>query len=152
MITHDLGVIAQIADQVLVMYAGEAMELASRRDAYYEPHHPYTVGLLESLPRLGDEGRRMRPIPGQPPSLINPPPGCPFHPRCRHAMAQCRSQPRLVRVGADPCHLSACLLPGDLLGIGTGTDDARRAYSASHGRLLGAEQLAVALDPGPGER
>ncbi|MDQ6616992.1 MAG: ABC transporter ATP-binding protein [Actinomycetota bacterium] len=119
MITHDLGVIADMAHEVMIMYAGRAMEKAERRTAYYEPHHPYTVGLLRSLPGLGDEGERLVPIQGQPPSLINPPPGCPFAPRCRFAMAKCRSEePPLAPVGrpSSAGHRSACWLPADLVG------------------------------------
>jgi oligopeptide/dipeptide ABC transporter ATP-binding protein len=77
LITHDLGVVADMADEVLVMYAGTAMERAGRRDLYYRPHHPYATGLLESLPEAGKPSDRLRPIPGQPPSLITPPTGCP---------------------------------------------------------------------------
>jgi ABC-type dipeptide/oligopeptide/nickel transport system ATPase component len=72
LITHDLGVVADMADEVLVMYAGKAMERARRRDLYYRPHHPYSTGLLASLPESGDRTQRLRPIGGQPPSLINP--------------------------------------------------------------------------------
>jgi oligopeptide/dipeptide ABC transporter ATP-binding protein len=136
MITHDLGVIADMADEVLVMYAGRAMERSNRRDAYYQPHHPYTVGLLDSLPRLGAARGEMRPIPGQPPSLIHPPPGCPFHPRCRFAMRACRADPPLIEVGAGSGHLSACLLPADLLGTGEVVDAERGAYTDAHDRLL----------------
>ena len=80
MITHDLGVIADIADDVVVMYAGSVMETADRRSLFYDFHHPYTEGLLKSLPVPGAR-RRLTPIPGQPPSLIVLPEGCPFHPR-----------------------------------------------------------------------
>jgi peptide/nickel transport system ATP-binding protein len=84
-ITHDLGVVAEIADDVLVMYAGRAAEGASANDLFRQPAHPYTWGLLGSMPRL-DAARieRLRPIPGTPPSLINVPAGCPFHPRCTY--------------------------------------------------------------------
>ena len=110
-ITHDLGVTAGMADEVLVMYAGEAMEQAGRRELFYDYRHPYTEGLLFSLP-AGGQRERLQPIPGQPPSLIRMPPGCPFHPRCRYAFARCRSeQPAAQKVGGDPGHLSACWLP-----------------------------------------
>ena len=112
MITHDLGVIAEIADDVVVMYAGAAMEKAPRRELFVANHHPYTEGLLESLPGYGGERQRLRPIAGQPPSLINLPPGCPFNPRCPYAMDKCRvEEPALEPVGNDPRHLSACWLP-----------------------------------------
>jgi oligopeptide/dipeptide ABC transporter ATP-binding protein len=120
MITHDLGVVADMADDVLVMYAGKAMEISGRRDLYYRPHHPYTVGLLESLPERGNAEGRLRPIPGQPPSLIDPPAGCPFHPRCLHVMDECLTAvPPLRRVGSDGTeHRSACWLPPGLVGVG----------------------------------
>ncbi len=97
MITHDLGVVAGMADEIMVMYAGEAMEYAPRRPLYYHPHHPYTEGLLRSLPRTDVTGERLTPIRGQPPSLIAPPQGCPFHPRCEYVMSICVEQrPPLV--------------------------------------------------------
>jgi peptide/nickel transport system ATP-binding protein len=83
MITHDLGVIAELADDVLVMYAGKAVEHASCRDVFHRPEHPYTWGLLSSMPRLDrDRQERLVPVRGTPPSLIDLPPGCSFHPRC----------------------------------------------------------------------
>jgi oligopeptide/dipeptide ABC transporter ATP-binding protein len=114
LITHDLGVVADVADNVIVMYAGAAMEKADRHTTFYASHHPYTEGLLESLPAYGSERERLRPIPGQPPSLITLPSGCPFHPRCPYVMDRCRSEvPALGEVGSDPTHLSACFLPHD---------------------------------------
>jgi oligopeptide/dipeptide ABC transporter ATP-binding protein len=126
LITHDLGVIAQIADDVLVMYAGQAMETADRRSVYYRPHHPYTKGLLESLPARDDTGARLTPIAGLPPSLIRLPHGCPFHPRCRYAMERCRSEPPPLRPVEGEAHRSACWLPVDALGLGAEAE-ARRA-------------------------
>jgi peptide/nickel transport system ATP-binding protein len=112
MITHDLGVIAEMADDVVVMYAGAAMEKAPRRELFLANHHPYTEGLLESLPGYGGERKRLQPIAGQPPSLINLPRGCPFSPRCPYVMDKCRvEEPALTPVGSDPRHLSACWLP-----------------------------------------
>jgi oligopeptide/dipeptide ABC transporter ATP-binding protein len=112
MITHDLGVVAGIADEIMVMYAGEAMEHAPRRPLYYHPHHPYTEGLLRSLPRTDVVGERLTPIRGQPPSMIAPPPGCPFNPRCEHVMEICVQQrPPLAVVQGDAQHRSACWLP-----------------------------------------
>jgi peptide/nickel transport system ATP-binding protein len=115
LITHDLGVVADVADNVVVMYAGAAMEKADRRTTFFANHHPYTEGLLQSLPAYGGGARaRLRPIPGQPPSLITLPPGCPFHPRCPYVMDRCRTEvPALGEVGGDPTHLSACFLPHD---------------------------------------
>jgi peptide/nickel transport system ATP-binding protein len=115
MITHDLGVVADIADQVLVMYGGKPVEVADRRTAYYDPHMPYTWGLLQSMPSAGVEhtGDRLLPIKGLPPSLIHPPGGCSFHPRCPYVFDRCpREEPQLGPADpAAPTHLSACHLP-----------------------------------------
>ena len=92
MITHDLGVVADIADDVLVMYAGRAAEKADKHDIFYRPHHPYTKGLLESIPNSSAAGERLKPITGQPPSLINLPSGCAFHPRCAYVMDRCLTE------------------------------------------------------------
>ncbi len=114
LITHDLGVVADVADQVQVMYAGAVMEKAGLRTTFSSHHHPYTEGLLQSLPAYGGERERLRPIPGTPPSLINLPGGCPFHPRCAYVMDRCRTQvPPLAAVG-EGSHLSACWLPHDM--------------------------------------
>src|SRR5262249_22518114 len=83
MITHDLGVVAEVADDVVVMYGGQIVEQGTVDDIFYRPRHPYTWGLLSSLPRADLEVERLEQIPGQPPSLLNPPSGCRFHPRCR---------------------------------------------------------------------
>ena len=124
MITHDLGVIAQIADEVLVMYAGRIVEAADRRTVYYRPHHPYTLGLLGSVPA---GTRRLRPIPGQPPSPIRLPSGCPFHPRCRYVMDVCRAEePGLLPVSGGAGHRSACWLPPGAVGTGAEAEAARR--------------------------
>jgi peptide/nickel transport system ATP-binding protein len=113
-ITHDLGVVADIADDVLVMYAGKPVEVADRRTAYYNPHMPYTWGLLQSLPSTGAEhtGEKLRPIKGLPPSLIHLPPGCSFNPRCPYVMEICtREEPALLPADPEqPSHLSACHL------------------------------------------
>jgi len=112
MITHDLGVLAGIADDVLVMYAGEVMERGIRQDMYRRPHHPYTAGLIEALPSRTPDGARLKPIPGLPPSLIDPPRGCPFHPRCTYVFDRCRlDRPPLAPVGDEVGHASACWLP-----------------------------------------
>jgi peptide/nickel transport system ATP-binding protein len=116
MITHDLGVVAELADDVLVMYAGRCVEQASVDDVFHAPQHPYTWGLLGSMPRL-DRARteRLNPIKGSPPSLINVPNGCAFHPRCAYAtLNEGRSEserPELTE--AAPGHLAACHLPLD---------------------------------------
>jgi oligopeptide/dipeptide ABC transporter ATP-binding protein len=112
MITHDLGVVAGMADDVMVMYAGRAMERGARQTVYDRPHHPYTRGLLEALPSRERGQSRLTPIPGLPPSLIHPPAGCPFHPRCRHAFDPCaRERPPLDPIDGDRRHVSACWLP-----------------------------------------
>ena len=113
-ITHDLGVVAELADDILVMYAGRAAEYGSAEDVFYRPEHPYTWGLLNSMPRL-DQARtdRLVPIPGSPPSLINRPPGCPFHPRCGYEeLTGGRAQTELPpMVETAPGHQVACHLP-----------------------------------------
>ena len=115
MITHDLGVIAGMADTVTVMYAGRPVEIADRRTIYRSPRHPYTRGLLGSVPGArGAIKQRLTPIPGQPPSLIRLPGGCPFHPRCPLAMQHCREEePPLLDVGA-PGQRSACWRAAEL--------------------------------------
>jgi oligopeptide/dipeptide ABC transporter ATP-binding protein len=111
LITHDLGVIAGVADDVIVMYAGQVMEHASRRALFHHPSHPYTVGLLESLPRLNASRERLAAIPGQPPSLIRPPSGCPFHTRCPRVMDRCMHEhPPFFNVRDDTAHESSCWL------------------------------------------
>jgi oligopeptide/dipeptide ABC transporter ATP-binding protein len=114
MITHNLGVVARYADRVNVMYAGKIVERATAREIYANPRHPYTLGLLRSVPRL-DEPRRakLQPIPGQPPDLSRLPAGCSFAPRCAYAIDRCRQEePPLEPVTAE--HLSACWLAKDL--------------------------------------
>jgi len=107
LITHDLGVVAGHADRVLVMYAGKVAEAAGADALFHAPRHPYTLGLLTSLARL-DRRRteRLRPIPGQPPSLIRVPPGCPFHPRCPFATDICSKEMPPLTGGA--AHIAAC--------------------------------------------
>jgi peptide/nickel transport system ATP-binding protein len=122
-ITHDLGVVAELADDILVMYAGRCIEYGSADDIFREPQHPYTWGLLGSMPRLDrDRTERLLPIKGTPPSLINVPPGCPFHPRCSFSQlnggASETEVPELRDVGSGhkvACHLSA----GDRLRVWT---------------------------------
>jgi oligopeptide/dipeptide ABC transporter ATP-binding protein len=113
LITHDLGVIADFADEVVVMYAGKAMEHADRNTTFYAHHNPYTEGLLLSLPAYGGERERLQPIAGQPPSLITLAEGCPFRPRCPYAFDKCAEEPPLVEVDG-PAHTSACWLPTDM--------------------------------------
>ena len=111
LITHDLGVIAEMADRVIVMYAGRVCEVADVESAFYSPAHPYTQGLLGSLPRLDSRsGDRLARIVGQPPSLLALPSGCAFHPRCPHALVPgiCSEvRPELLSLPAVG-HLAAC--------------------------------------------
>jgi peptide/nickel transport system ATP-binding protein len=110
-ITHDLGVVAETADDVLVMYAANVVEQASVDQLFGRPQHPYTWGLMGSLPRLETDVERLTQIPGQPPSLLRPPAGCRFHPRCPHVMEVCKTRvPELVPTQKDPEHLQACHL------------------------------------------
>ncbi|MCM3882972.1 ABC transporter ATP-binding protein [Frankia sp. R82] len=117
LITHDLGVVAELGDDVLVMYAGQVMEHGSVADVFARPEHPYTWGLLQSVTRL-DEQRddRLRTIPGAPPSLITVPPGCPFHPRCayREQAGPATGTVRPALVEAAPGHRVACHLPAEV--------------------------------------
>jgi oligopeptide/dipeptide ABC transporter ATP-binding protein len=112
LITHDLGVVAGVADRVVVMYAGRAVEVGSVDQIFYEPHHPYTLGLLASLPRLDEDQRdvRLHRIKGQPPSLIFVPSGCAFHPRCEFAQTPepCATELPELRAIAELGHTSAC--------------------------------------------
>jgi oligopeptide transport system ATP-binding protein len=113
LITHDLGVVADVADNVLVMYAGKPVEYGTADDIFYRPLHPYTWGLHDSLPRHdAPEKEQLCPIKGQPPSLIHVPPGCAFHPRCAHARPVCRLEmPRLQDI--QDGHLAACHFSDD---------------------------------------
>jgi peptide/nickel transport system ATP-binding protein len=111
MITHDLGVVAEVADDVLVMYAANVVEQAEVHDLFNRPQHPYTWGLMGSLPRLEADVERLTQIPGQPPSLLHPPNGCRFHPRCPYVMEVCKTTvPELVPTQRDPDHLQKCHL------------------------------------------
>lgn len=105
MITHDLGVVAGICDKVLVMYAGRTMEYGKARDVFYQPVHPYSIGLLNAVPRLDSEGAEMLTIP----NLLRLPKGCPFQPRCPHAMEICNNAPPLEAF--SPGRLRACFKP-----------------------------------------
>jgi peptide/nickel transport system ATP-binding protein len=108
LITHDLGIVAETCDRVGVMYAGNLCEVADIKDVFRSPKHPYTKALLNSVPRLSQEGE-LQSIDGSVPNLVTPPSGCRFHPRCKHAMNICRQEfPKLVKVGTD--HYVACYL------------------------------------------
>ena len=118
LITHDLGVIAGTADRVMVMYAGRVVEAGTTDDIFYEPRHPYALGLLASLPRVDEAGGglRLHPIKGQPPSLLHVPPGCAFHPRCEFARLPdpCRTETPALRVVEGAGHRAACHFAEDL--------------------------------------
>jgi oligopeptide/dipeptide ABC transporter ATP-binding protein len=118
LITHDLGLIAEMADRVVVMYAGKVVELADVHTIFSAPRHPYTVGLMDSLPRLTVDEEWLRPIPGAPPSLINRPPGCPFHPRCflSGGRVRCREEEPPLRPVKGSEHLTACHFAEELEG------------------------------------
>jgi oligopeptide/dipeptide ABC transporter ATP-binding protein len=121
LITHDLGLIAELADRVVVMYAGRVVEIGDVFSIFDSPRHPYTAGLLASLPRLDTDMDRLEPIRGQPPSLINRPPGCAFHPRCAlsRGRAECRTEvPELRAFGSDGGHRSACHFAEELASAG----------------------------------
>jgi oligopeptide transport system ATP-binding protein len=111
LITHDLGVVAEVCQRVIVIYAGRIIENAPTAALYSQPNHPYTLGLMRSVPRLGvDVKRRLVSIRGMPPDLVASPAGCRFRPRCPRAQTRCEEEPELVAVGAD--HRAACFFPG----------------------------------------
>ena len=111
MITHDLGVVAETADDIVVMYAARVAEQRPRSTLFERPLHPYTWGLLGSLPRLDLEVERLTQIAGQPPSLLDPPAGCRFRPRCDYAFDRCRPElPEAKPAALRPGHLDACFL------------------------------------------
>ena len=108
-VTHDLGVVAQLCDRVAVMYGGKIVELANVIDLYENSHHPYTLGLMESIPSGGNRmENRLTPINGSPPNLLNLPVGCAFKPRCRYATTQCNSEDQPLKK-INPNHFSACI-------------------------------------------
>jgi oligopeptide/dipeptide ABC transporter ATP-binding protein len=114
LITHDLGVVADVADEIVVMYAGRIVERAAKRQLFYDPQMPYTWGLLGSIPRLDrPKQEKLHTISGSPPSLINLPQGCKFRPRCPHAFEKCTEEPRLENRVEEPGHLDRCWLDVD---------------------------------------
>ncbi len=118
LVTHDLGVVYHVVDRVAVMYAGQIMELAPKRDLFARPRHPYTIGLIRSIPSV-DRSRPLVPIPGLPPDLIGLGPGCPFAPRCSWASDECRTgEVPFVKVGEG--HWSRCLKADQLEGVADG--------------------------------
>ena len=109
MITHDLGVVAGLCDQVMVLYGGRVMEQGSAESIFYQPTHPYTVGLLGAIPRIGQDGNTLLAIPGAPPNMAHLPPGCPFSERCSWAEPRCSSdRPTLISVPEQAGVMRAC--------------------------------------------
>ena len=154
LITHDLGVVAGMVDRVLVMYAGRAVEKGTVEDVFYRARMPYSIGLLGSMPRIdAGERQRLTPIKGSPPSLINPPPGCPFGPRCPLHYAQCDvAEPDLRQVdGAG--HLAACIRVDELVKTDVDADDIF-SKDSSDATLAAAAEIgeraedAVQIEPG----
>jgi oligopeptide/dipeptide ABC transporter ATP-binding protein len=143
LITHDLGVVAGMADKVLVMYAGKPVEVGLVDDIYYQPRMPYTLGLLGSLPRLDAKGtERLTPIKGSPPSLVNLPTGCPFSPRCPMSRPHCeQEEPVLREVGGGAGHVAACHYSEEL----AGDVRADEVFETSQVNLTALEELE-ALD------
>ena len=160
MITHDLGVIAEVADRVMVMYAGEVVESGTLDQIFYDPQHPYTWGLLGSLTRI-DRPRtaRLAQIAGQPPSLIAPPQGCHFRNRCPHAFSKCTEQPQLRQRAGDPAHTDRCWLDpekkkslrvvetGEIGLGGAGRHERARPSAPSDGRRAAGRRRRRATDP-----
>jgi len=118
LITHDLGIVAEMCDRVLVMYAGRIVEAGDVTTIFRAPRHPYTVGLLDSLPKLTEDEEWLRPIPGSPPSLINRPSGCAFHPRCflTQGRPRCREEVPVLRTAEGTGHSAACHFSEELAG------------------------------------
>jgi oligopeptide transport system ATP-binding protein len=116
LITHDLGIVAEMCERVLVMYAGRIVESGDVQTIFGAPRHPYTIGLMDSLPRLTEDEDWLRPIPGQPPSLINRPSGCAFHPRCflSQGRAPCREEVPPLRQSEGAGHGTACHFADEL--------------------------------------
>lgn len=137
LITHDLGVVAEMANRVVVMYAGKVVETASTDELFANPRHPYTLGLLASVPRVDEERHsQLKTIEGAPPDLLQPPPGCPFMPRCAFARAICRTMPPLDPPAGNSSHLKACWV--DV------TDPREQAYAEKRRRArLEAMQVAI---------
>ncbi|WAL68660.1 ABC transporter ATP-binding protein [Amycolatopsis cynarae] len=115
LITHDLGVVAEVADRIAVMYAGRIVEQADVHELFSSPGHPYTAALMDALPRLDLRGKTLETIKGLPPSLLDIPPGCPFHPRCKRAEQRCSEErPSLHRLGFG--RVSACHFAEEVVG------------------------------------
>jgi oligopeptide/dipeptide ABC transporter ATP-binding protein len=133
LITHDLGIVAEMCDRVLVMYAGRIVESGDVHTIFRSPRHPYTVGLLDSLPKLTEDEEWLRPIPGSPPSLINRPSGCAFHPRCflSQGRQQCREEVPTLHSAEGEGHAAACHFADELIGHQSKFSDPVEAGSGS---------------------
>jgi peptide/nickel transport system ATP-binding protein len=108
-ISHDLSTAAELADRVATMYAGKIVELGSVLDTFYKPAHPYTLGLIQAVPTVTGDFEELSSIPGAPPDLVNPPPGCKFHPRCTYATDICyEEEPERIPIPENPEHSVAC--------------------------------------------
>jgi oligopeptide/dipeptide ABC transporter ATP-binding protein len=118
LITHDLGIVAELCERVIVMYGGRIVESGDVFSIFRAPRHPYTIGLMDSLPKLTEDEEWLRPIPGAPPSLINRPSGCAFHPRCflSQGRVRCREDVPELRAAGDGQHLAACHFSDELIG------------------------------------
>jgi peptide/nickel transport system ATP-binding protein len=110
LVTHDLGVVAETANSVMVMYAGRVMEYGPAKQVFERPQHPYAWGLLDSMPTIDEKLATLVPIEGSPPSLLAPPPGCPFNPRCRYRFEPCTGERPPLTKPAEDAHLDACYL------------------------------------------
>jgi peptide/nickel transport system ATP-binding protein len=133
-VTHDLGVAAQVADTIAVMYAGRIVEYGSARDVLLRPRHPYTIGMLASTVHGGMRDMEIEAIPGSPPDLRHLPPGCSFAPRCRHMVAPCTAAVP-PSVALAPGHVAACIRAGELASAGP---------QATGGAPIGRPQAALA--------
>ncbi len=133
LITHDLGIVAEMCDRVLVMYAGRIVESGDVHTIFRSPRHPYTVGLLDSLPKLTEDEEWLRPIPGSPPSLISRPSGCAFHPRCflSQGRQQCREEVPTLHSAEGEGHAAACHFADELIGHQSKFSDPIEAGSGS---------------------
>ncbi len=139
MITHDLGVVAGMTERVVVMYAGKVVETAPTEEIFADPRHPYTLGLLASIPRLdGERTEQLKTIEGAPPDLLMPPPGCPFMPRCAFARAICKTMPPLNPLKESSTHLKACWV--DV------TDPKEQAYAERRRQSHVAAQQAALIE------
>jgi peptide/nickel transport system ATP-binding protein len=149
MITHDLGVVAEVTDDIAVMYAGRIVEYAEKEAIFAAPEHPYTWGLLRSIPRLDSpRDEELVPIPGRPPSLINPPSGCSFHPRCPFVReAHTRVDPTLEPIAGDVHHAVACLLPTETRKVLWGA--MAQGADADAAKALAAERTGAAAGSAP---